>query len=70
MEVEKMLIYRYLIGYISESRQGQCIASKIISGNKPILNSKDIEEIQLWLQKDCGVQKIRILSFSKLEGLD
>lgn len=63
-----MTAYRYLIGYISESRQGQCIASATIAGGSPILNLKDIEEVERQLQKDFNARKIGVLSFSKLEG--
>ena len=62
-----MMIHKYLIGYMSTSKHG---TQTIITRNKPILNLKDVEEIELWLQKDCGVEKIIVLSFSKLEGFD
>ena len=65
-----MLSYRYLVGYISESRHGQRILSKIISRNKQISTSKDIEEIQLELQKECNAEKIILLSFSKMGYFD
>ena len=66
-----MMVYKYLIGYRSTSKHGtQQIGRTIITRNKPILNLKDVEEIELWLQKDCGIEKIIVLSFSKLEGFD
>ena len=65
-----MMSYRYLIGYISESRHGQHILLKILERNKLIATSQDIEEIQIGLQKDCKVDKFILISFSKLEGFD
>ncbi len=65
-----MMSYRYLIGYISESRHGQHILSKIFVRNKPIATSQDIEAIQFELQKECNAEKIILLSFSKMGYFD
>lgn len=65
-----MMSYRYLIGYVAESRQGQHIVSATIDRIEPILTSKDIEKLQSYLQKECGAEKVTLLSFSKLKSVD
>ena len=61
-----MMPYRYLIGFISESKHGQNILSKILERNKPIATSQDIEAIQIELQRECNAEKVILLSFSKM----
>lgn len=64
-----MITYRYLVGYITESKHGtQKMEASIIVRNKLILTVKDVEEVEAVLKKDFDVNKVILLSFSQLKG--
>ena len=64
-----MITYRYLVGYITESKHGtQKMGASIIVRNKLILTVKDVEEVEAVLKKDFDVNKVILLSFSQLKG--
>lgn len=64
-----MMTYRYLVGYVTESKYGaQRIGASIIDRSKPIVTAKDVEEAETELKKDFDVDKVILLSFSELRS--
>ena len=64
-----MMTYRYLISYMTISKhETHRIISKIVDRNKPILTSKDVEEIEKKLKAELDVSEVALLSFSHLKG--
>ena len=61
-----MMTYRYLLAYATSTGKEQIIGSTIVTLNKPIKTSADIDEITENLKKDFQADKVILLSFSKL----